>query len=177
MSEIRKANSDLVYFLTFTVVGWIDIFTRKELSDILIERLKIAREHHAVAIYAYVIMPSHIHLIAQKMDDKLLSEWVGDFKSITAKDIIKSINKESYESRKSWLDYLFRFFAKFSKQNSVYMFWQKTSHPIEMYSSAIFYQKLDYIHNNPVAANIVTDLSYYYYSSSNPMSPLQTDEY
>jgi hypothetical protein len=41
----------------------------------------------------------------------------------------------------------------------------------------LFYQKMDYIHNNPVAAHIVTDRTYYYYSSSNPMSPLQTDEY
>jgi putative transposase len=95
MSELRKANTDLAYFLTFTIVGWIDVFTRKEISEIIIERLKIARREHSVAIYAYVIMPSHIHLIAQKKDDKLLSEWVGDFKSITAKDIIKAIKTES----------------------------------------------------------------------------------
>ncbi len=104
MSELRKATTELAYFLTFTVVGWIDVFTRKELADILIERLKIARRDHAVAIYADVIMPSHVHLIAQKLDDKLLSDWVGDFKSITVKDIIKAVNNEVYESRKSWRD-------------------------------------------------------------------------
>ena len=139
MSEIRKANSDLAYFITFTTVGWIDVFTRKELADIIIERLKIARRDHAIAIYAYVIMSSHIHLIAQKKDDTLLSDWIGSFKSITAKDIIKAINTETYESRKSWLDYLFKYFAKFKKQNIVYMFWQKTSHPIEVYSPEVFF--------------------------------------
>jgi putative transposase len=177
MSELRNANTDLAYFLTFTVVGWIDVFTRKELADVIIKRLKIAQKDHSVNIYAYVIMSSHLHLIAQKKDDELLSKWVRDFKSITAKEIIKCINTENYESRKSWLDYLFKFFAKFQKQNPVYMFWQKTNHPIELYSPEVFHQKMDYIHNNPVAANIVTDQSYYYYSSANPSSPLVVDEY
>jgi putative transposase len=90
MSELRKANTDLAYFLTLTVVGWIDVFTRKELADIIIEKLKIAQRDHAVAIYAYVIMPSHIHLIAQKTNDQSLGKWIGDFKSITSKEIIKS---------------------------------------------------------------------------------------
>ncbi len=177
MSELRKANTDLAYFITFTTVGWIDVFTRKELADILIEKLKTAQKKHHVAIYSYVIMSSHLHLIAQKKDQSLLSEWIRDFKSTAAKDIVKAIRTETYESRKSWLDYLFKYFAKFSKQNAEYMFWQKTNKPIEVYSPDIFYQKMDYIHNNPVAANIVTDPSYYYYSSANPMSPLVVDEY
>ena len=57
------------------------------------------------------------------------------------------------------------------------MFWQKTSHPIEVYSPEVFYQKMDYIHNNPIMANIVTDPTHYYYSSANPMSPLKVVEY
>ena len=44
MSELRKANTDLAYFLTFTTVGWIDVFTRKKLADILIEKLKTAQK-------------------------------------------------------------------------------------------------------------------------------------
>ena len=91
MSELRKANTDLAYFLTFTTVGWIDVFTRKELADILIEKLKTAQKNHQVAIYSYVIMPSHIHLIVQKKDNSLLSDWIRDFKSTTAKDIMKAL--------------------------------------------------------------------------------------
>lgn len=177
MSELRKANTDAAYFLTFTLVGWIDVFTRKELCDILIKNLKKAQKEHAVAIYSYVIMSSHVHLIAQKLDDKLLSDWVRDFKSCTAKELVKAIRIEDYESRRSWLDYLFKYFAKFYKQNAEYMFWQKTSHPIALYSPAVFDQKVEYIHNNPVEASIVTDPAYYYYSSANPGSPLKVDEY
>ncbi len=177
MSELRKANTERAYFLTFTVVGWIDVFTRKELADIIIQKLKISQKEQAVSIYAYVIMPSHIHLIAQRTEQRTLGKWIGEFKSLTAKEIIKTINTENFESRRSWLDYLFKFFAKFQKQNPGYMFWQKTSHPIEVYSPQVFDQKIDYIHNNPVMANIVTDPTYYYYSSANPCSPLKTDSY
>lgn len=63
------------------------------------------------------------------------------------------------------------------KQNAEYIFWKKTSNLIEIYSPEVFYQKLDYIRNNTVAANIVTDPGYYYYSSANCMSLLKTDEY
>jgi putative transposase len=104
MSELRKANTDLAYFLTFKIVGWIDVFTRKELSNILIKNLQNA---HAVAIYCYVIMSNHIHLIAQKKDEKLLSDWVRDFKSVTAKEIVKAIRKEDFESRRSQQSFRF----------------------------------------------------------------------
>ena len=56
------------------------------------------------------------------------------------------------------------------------MFWQKTNHPIEVYAPEVFYRKMDYIHNNPVAATIVRDPTYYY-SSANPSSPLIVDEH
>jgi hypothetical protein len=41
--ELRKANTDLAYYLTFTSAGWIDVFTRKELADILIKKLRKAQ--------------------------------------------------------------------------------------------------------------------------------------
>lgn len=106
MSELRKANTDKTYFLTFSTVGWIDVFTRKELSDIIIEKLKIARRDHSIAIYVYVIMPSHIHLIAQKTDTKLLSKWVDNFKSLFSKDIVEAVITGVYESRRSRLGHL-----------------------------------------------------------------------
>jgi hypothetical protein len=37
MSEFRKASSDKLYFITLTVVGWIDIFTRNEYKNIIVQ--------------------------------------------------------------------------------------------------------------------------------------------
>ena len=55
MSELRKANTSHAYFLTFTVVGWIDVFTRKELADIIIDNLRKAqRKEKQLAIPVYL---------------------------------------------------------------------------------------------------------------------------
>ena len=172
MSELRKANTDATYFLTFTVVGWIDVFTRSRYSDIVINSLKFCEENKGLDVFAYVIMPSHMHMVARHEDGKL-NEIIRDFKSFTAKEIIRSIENEHGESRKGWLINLFKDHAKSTKQNKTYQFWQKTSHPIELISPEMIDQKIDYIHNNPVEAELVTDPFSWVYSSANVMSPLK----
>ncbi|MEQ8628041.1 transposase [Ekhidna sp.] len=172
MSELRKANTDATYFLTFTVVGWIDVFTRSRYCDIIIDSLKFCSENKGLDVFSYVIMPSHIHMLARHEEGKL-NEIIRDFKSYTAKEIIRTIDQEQGESRMEWLLEMFREYASTQKQNKVYQFWQKTSHPIEMLSSEMIDQKQEYIHNNPVAAGLVNDPESWVYSSANVMSPLK----
>ncbi|MFT5158406.1 MAG: putative transposase, partial [Bacteroidia bacterium] len=83
-----KANTDDFYFLTFVVVGWTDVFTRSELCEIVINNFNYCIENKNVEIYNFVIMPSHIHLIARSSQDQNLSGFIRDFKSSTAKRII-----------------------------------------------------------------------------------------
>ena len=173
MSELRKANFDATFFITFTTVGWIDVFTREDYCEFIIDSLIFAQEERGVDIFAYVIMPSHLHIVARQ-DEGQLNKWMGNFKSYTSKEIVKMISKNPFESRKEWILYLFKFFAKGTKQNDNFMFWQKTSHPIELYTPEVIDQKIDYIHNNPVVAGIVTEAWAYKYSSANTMSRLKT---
>ena len=175
MSEYRKTYEGGLFFITLTVVGWIDVFTRKEYADIIVENLEFCRKNKALSVFAYVIMPSHIHLIVRRYEG-LLSDWLRDFKSYTAKQIIKEIENGGYESRKEWLLHLFKYHAKFQAQNSKYMFWRKSNRPTDLFTEKVIQQKIDYIHNNPVVANLVTKASYYHYSSANPLSPLKMDE-
>ena len=172
MSEYRKTYEGGLFFITLTVVGWIDVFTRKEYADIIVQNLEFCQKEKDLAIFAYVIMPSHIHLIVRR-NEGLLSDWLRDFKSYTAKQIIKEIENGGFESRREWLLHLFKYHAKFQAQNSKYMFWQKSNHPTDLFTEKAIKQKIDYIHQNPVAANLVTEESYYHYSSANPLSPLK----
>jgi REP element-mobilizing transposase RayT len=116
-------------------------------------------------------MLNHIHLIVRH--DKDLADLLGRFKSYTAKKIISAIESNDKESRKSWLLYLFNFFAKTNKQYSKYHFWQYTNHPTPLYSFEVTQQKIDYIHLNPVRAGIVTEAHTYLYSSACFDSPLK----
>ncbi|HKZ65330.1 MAG TPA: hypothetical protein VJ111_03190, partial [Chitinophagaceae bacterium] len=56
------------HFLTFTVCGWIDLFTRKIYKDIVIDSFRFAQKNGQLILNAYVIMSNHIHLIARAND-------------------------------------------------------------------------------------------------------------
>ena len=73
---------------------------------------------------------------------------------------------QSNESRREWLLYLFGIFAKKNKRNAKHQFWQTDNHPIELYSTKVILQKLDYIHNNPIRAGWVDLAQHYVYSSA-----------
>ena len=84
MSEKYKMNNvDCVYFLTLTVVDWIDLFTRKEYKHILLNALKHCQQEKGLLIYAWCIMLGHIHLIVASNKFKL-SDILRDFKKYTS---------------------------------------------------------------------------------------------
>lgn len=45
MSEKYKTDSDGLYFVSFSVMGWIDVFTRREYQEILIESLQYCQKN------------------------------------------------------------------------------------------------------------------------------------
>jgi hypothetical protein len=110
-------------------------------------------------------MTNHIHLVAKATGEQTLSEVIGNFKSFIATSILKEL-PNSNESRREWLIYMFSFFAKKNQRPSAHQFWQTDNHPIDLYTSRVIQQKLNYIHNNPVRANWVRMAQHYIYSSA-----------
>lgn len=56
--------------------------------------------------------------------------------------------------------------GKRNSNNNIFQFWQQDNHPIEIYTSKVFHQKLDYIHDNPVASGFVSQPEHWLYSSA-----------
>jgi len=148
-----------VHFVTCTVVQWIDVFTRREYADILVNSLKYCQKNKGLNIFAWVIMSNHIHLIVSCNADFDLSDTMRDFKKFTSSQIVDSIEKNTRESRRSWLLWLL-------KHKEGITFWQPGNHPEEIRTREFFKQKLDYIHQNPVRAGIVDKEEEYIYSSA-----------
>ena len=74
-----------MYFVTFTVVGWVDLFTRLECKRILVDALKYCQQNKGLKVHAYVIMSSHVHLIlSSSSESKGLSSIIRDYKSHTS---------------------------------------------------------------------------------------------
>ena len=157
-------EQDELHYLTFQIVKWVDIFTRKTYRDIILESLKYCQQHKSLEIYAYVIMSNHIHLLARSGQGKL-SDTVCEFKSYTARSILSAIATES-ESRKDWMLNLFEFSAKQHKRNEQYQIWTHENHAELIYSNKFIDQKTNYIHDNPVRAGIVEKPEDYLYSSA-----------
>lgn len=107
-----------------------------------------------------------ILLLAANLNKNTLSDILRDFKKFTSGKIIKSIKEESGESRKNWMLWIFSEAGKRNKNNTNYQFWRQDNHAEELISNKFLDQKLDYIHNNPVAAGIVESPEEYILSSA-----------
>lgn len=159
----RIGDENAPYFITMTVVGWVDVFTRKKYRDIIIESLKYCQQNKGLELFAYVIMSNHIHMIA-RTPEKNITDFIRDFKKYTSKAIINAI--DNTESRKNWMLNMFKYVGSKNKNNEQYQFWQNDTHPILMADNKMIKQRFDYIHNNPVDAGIVEFPEDYLYSSA-----------
>jgi len=155
-----------IYYMTFTVVGWIDIFSRQCYRDILIDSLKYCAEHKGLHLHAYVIMTNHMHLIASVETGFMISNFVRDFKKFTAKQILDDVANNKIESRRDWMLHQFAYYASRHARNEKFQLWEHENHFVELSSPAFTQQKIDYIHLNPVRAGIVYRSEDYIYSSA-----------
>ena len=158
-------DQEALYFLTFHVVGWADVFTRKLYRDIIIESFRYRQQTDGLVIYAYVIMSNHVHCILRSSNGAL-SETIRDFKKFTSKRIMKEIEQNPVESRGDWLPIIFRYHARFNRRVENRQFWTHYNHAVELSSNHMINTRLNYIHMNPVKAGIVRNPEEYIYSSA-----------
>jgi REP element-mobilizing transposase RayT len=163
--QYRVRNPEEIYFVTFTIVDWIDVFTRPAYKQLIVDSLTYCQQVKGLEIYAYCLMTNHLHLLVSAQHPAVLPNVIRDFKKHTNKQIIKLITDEP-ESRKDWMLYRFQYNAKYNSRVQDYKVWQDGYHGIACDNINTLTQKLDYIHNNPVRAGIVTLPEYYQYSSA-----------
>ena len=92
-------------------------------------------------------------------------DFVRDFKKFTANAVIKDIQNMP-ESRRDWMLYRFEFAGKYDNKVTKYRFWQDKSHPIELTSTEMINQRIDYTHENPVRTGAVAVAEDYLHSSA-----------
>ena len=175
MSEKYKTDSNGLYFVSFSVIGWIDVFVRREYQEILIESLQYCQKNKNLKIYCYCIMPSHVHFITYSESNEI-SGTLRDIKSFTARQLLKAIAENPQESRKEWLLHQFEYYGKNSPQKQDMQFWKHDNHPFYLYTNKMIQQKVDYIHYNPVEAGFVNQPQEWRLSSANEESPIKLNE-
>ena len=161
----KMLNKEGIYFISFAVINWIDIFIRQQYFELVCDSLEYCIKNKGMVVYAYCIMPSHIHMIFSD-NNANPSKLLGEFKTFTSKNIRKEIENNIYESRREWILMMMKNAGIKNSNVKNYQFWQQNNQPMELWSNKFIYQKVDYIHNNPIAAGFVEEAEHWKYSSA-----------
>ena len=159
--NIRKSNVDLgrLYFWTATINNWYRLLQEDALKEIIISSLKHLSTLRKIEVYAFVIMPNHLHFIWQLLEMNGTEKPHTSFLKFTAHSFKKHLQINNSQ--------LLKLYAV-DAANKEYEFWQRDSLPFELLNKETTNQKLDYIHNNPNAEHwkLCKEPADYYHSSA-----------
>jgi REP element-mobilizing transposase RayT len=163
--KYKFSDNSKLYFVSFSVTNWIDLFIRNEYREILLESIGYCQREKELELYGWCIMTSHVHLIIGTRGNPL-SNIMRDLKRHTSEELHKAIKNNRTESRREWMLWMMERAATKSSNSAKFQLWQAESHPVELTTSKIAHQKLDYVHYNPVEAGFVNDSEEWKYSSA-----------
>ncbi|NOY99672.1 MAG: transposase [Chloroflexi bacterium] len=157
------SDENYPYFVTCTIVHWLPVFKETTCCQIVLDSLAYLREHKHTRLNAFVVMPTHIHAILWPEENTKLSDVLRDFKRFTS----RAISRQAAKTENQTLLAGFRKARLHNRASDVsqYQVWQEGSHPEAIFSLKFAQQKLDYIHENPARAGLVSDPVDWPYSS------------
>jgi len=151
-----------LYFVTATLLGWQQLFTQPDYARIVLDSLDWHRRNNRWNLYAYVVMPNHLHAIIKPCEGRTISSVLQSFGSFTAHSILARLRADQNND-------LLAFFAQHRERDASerHQIWQ----PIQaknVTSLRFLREKLEYIHNNPLAKkwHLAGDRADYIYSSA-----------
>ena len=149
-----------LYFITASIIGWKHLFITPEYINIPLNSLAWMQQQKRILLFAFVIMPSHLHAIVKPVSDTI-GEVVQQFGSFTAHEILKKLHADN---RKDLLELFSQNKRDPRHEHSI---WQDIQAK-NIYSMDVLQQKLEYIHQNPVAKDwrLAEDRVDYSYSTA-----------
>ncbi len=133
-----------LYFVTTTAAGRARFFERDVMKRLLVDNLHDRRTIRQIKLYAFVVMPNHVHLILQAAAEVGLAGWMRDFKTSVAKSVIWQLEAEGNQPA---LDKLASAVKRPGKQR--YKVWEDGYVAKEVFSPGFLKQKIEYVHGNP----------------------------
>ena len=110
-------------------------------KQIITSSLEYLVNDKRIAVYGFVIMPNHIHLIWQISGDHKKENVQRDFLKYTA----QKIKQKMHNDNPSLLSQLL-----VNAKDRKYQIWERNPLSIDLFSNEILLQKLNYIHDNPI---------------------------
>ncbi len=157
-----------LHFVTGNLVDRITAFNDDQGCHAFLNVCDELRRDWPAKLIAYVLMPDHFHLIVNPRDGDIRG-FGGALKSLTARKIIKT--NICYDFLRETPD----------ADGSIHQVWQESFKAQPLWSGWMIWQKINYIHANPVKARLVTSAKNYRWSSFrtfylNSNEPLAVDQ-
>jgi len=152
-------NENYVQFFTASILKWIPLLNSNKHKQVIVDSLEYMVSNKRCEVYAFVIMPNHIHLIWRMSEGYKLAHVQRDFLKFTAQQLrFRMIDSQSGLLPNFQVD----------KNDRKYQIWQRKPLSVDLYSREVIEQKLDYIHANPVQGKwaLVDEFTEYEYSSA-----------
>jgi REP element-mobilizing transposase RayT len=134
-----------LYFITVSAVRRAHIFRRDVIKRILVDSLNTGRILGQYELFAFVIMPNHVHIIVRCLGEYTPGDIIREFKKATAKPILRQYEAEGNQAA---LDFCASSVEREGKQ--AYAVWEDEHQAKNVFSPGFLRQKMDYIHNSPV---------------------------
>ena len=157
-------DRSLPHFLTWTVHGWHKVFVGDGYKQVLVDCLNYCVAFKGLVVHAWVIMPDHVHLIAGVDPGASLSAVIRDARRHIARRSLEMMRAEP----DLWSNALGAMRERANELTTVseVKFWKDGSHALPMYNVKFLWQKLNYIHENPVRAGLCDGAEEYLHSSA-----------
>ena len=143
-----------VRFITFSCYRRLNLFVNDQSKNIFLKHLKQTCIKYEIKILGYVVMLNHVHLVLHPEDTVSIGRVIGELKSLSAREILLHYRQQNNTLLKQMI-----------KNNKQYVFWQRRCYDHNCRTPKTVIEKINYCHNNPVRAGLVSQPVDWYWSS------------
>ena len=156
--QFQVSRDSPALFVTAVASHRLPVFRTDAIKTVTCNAINEARNSCGFLLFAYVVMPDHIHLLTNQVESS--SRVLRYVKGITARRVINYLKEQDYQSSLNKLR------NQKSRRNHEYSLWQQEKNVFSVFSEKKFMEKVNYIHMNPVRAGLVERPSDYRWSSA-----------
>jgi REP element-mobilizing transposase RayT len=149
---VNPKDPGITLFITTTVLDFVHAFHRHEVRDGMLFALARECRLARATLYGYVVMPHHVHMVVRLHEKMNGPEFMKDFKREIGRSVVKLLTEGELR--------------QFDEQRGLNgnTFWKYSFRSVQLLGPGMFWQKMNYMHQNPVKAGYVEQAEDYRWS-------------
>ena len=153
----NRGGPDDDVFVTTTCLDFALLFARSEMRSAVGASLLGDLDHYGAVLHAYVVMPHHVHLVVRAPSDMGPPALMQRLKKNAADRLLPLLEPDEA--------------AQLSQQEGLdgRRFWKRSFRSLVLERDRTFWQKVGYVHENPVRAGLAARAEDYPWSSAQAM--------